>query len=178
MFYDPEAEAERLIFDDWKPKTFRGVPFQLVDPRDGRTPNVVLLYGPQGTIPPKMPRRVELPCKTPAKAIHLLSGVAGWAFPYDQRTTVSMIVRLHYADGTSEDHELRNGEHFADYIRRVDVPRSEFAFAARRQQIRYLSVQPKRTETIDRIELVKGPDRTAPIVMAVTVEPLAESTEK
>jgi putative membrane-bound dehydrogenase-like protein len=178
MFYDPEADAERLIFDDWKPKTFRGVPFQLVDPRDGRTPNVVLLYGPQGTIPPKMPRRVELPCKMPVKAIHLLSGVAGWAFPYEQRTTVSMIVRLHYADGTSEDHELRNGEHFADYIRRFDVPRSEFAFAARRQQIRYLAVQPKRSETIDRIELVKGPDRTAPVVMAVTVEPLADATGK
>ena len=33
-----------------------------------------------------------------------------------------MIVRLHYADGKTEDHELKNGVHFADYIRRVDVP--------------------------------------------------------
>ena len=33
-----------------------------------------------------------------------------------------MIVRLHYADGETENHELKNGVHFADYIRRVDVP--------------------------------------------------------
>jgi len=31
-------------------------------------------------------------------------------------------------------------------------------------------VRPKRIETIKSIELVKGPDATAPVVMAVTVE--------
>ena len=81
-----------------------------------------------------------------------------------------MIVRLHYDDGKTEDHELKNGEHFADYIRRVDVPESKFAFALRGQQIRYLAVMPKREEKIKEIELVKGPDATAPVVMAVTVE--------
>ena len=40
----------------------------------------------------------------------------------------------------------------------------------RGQQIRYLSVQPKRTDKIKEIELVKGPDETAPVVMAVTIE--------
>ena len=35
------------------------------------------------------------------------------------------------ADGKTEDHPLKNGEHFADYIRRVDVPGSKFAFALR-----------------------------------------------
>jgi hypothetical protein len=81
-----------------------------------------------------------------------------------------MIVRLHYADGQTEDHELRNGEHFADYIRRVEVPQSKFAFDLRGQQIRYLKVTPKRTEPLKEIELVKGSDITAPMVMAVTVE--------
>jgi hypothetical protein len=81
-----------------------------------------------------------------------------------------MIVRLHFADGQTEDHELVNGEHFADYIRRGDVPGSDFAFALRGQQIRYLSVPIERQETIQEIELVKGPDDTAPVVMAVTVE--------
>ncbi len=42
-----------------------------------------------------------------------------------------MIVRLTYDDGKTEDHELKNGVHFADYIRRVDVPESKFAFALR-----------------------------------------------
>ncbi len=81
-----------------------------------------------------------------------------------------MIVRLHYEDGKTEDHSLRNGEHFADYIRRIDVPGSKFAFALRGQQIRYLSVVPKRDAVIKEIEFVKGPDKTVPVVMAVTVE--------
>jgi hypothetical protein len=118
-----------------------------------------------------MPKSVTVPCNTAAKAIHLLSGASGWGFQGGTaRETVSMIVRLHYEDGKTEDHELKDGIHFADYIRKVDVPGSEFAFALRGQQIRYLAVTPKRADPIKEIEFVKGPDRTAPIVMAVTVE--------
>jgi putative heme-binding domain-containing protein len=171
MFVSPDAPAERLIFDDWKPKTVDGVPFHLVDPQGDRTPNVVLLFGPQGSLPPKMPKAVSLPCQAPAKAIHLLSGVSGWGYPYGEKGSVSLIVRLHYADGKTEDHPLKNGEQFADYIRRVDVPASKFAFGLHGRQIRYLAVQPQRPTTkIERIEFVKGPDDTAPVVMAVTVE--------
>jgi putative heme-binding domain-containing protein len=170
MFYSAEAGAERLIFRDWKPKTFNGVPFQLVDPQKDRVKNVILLYGPEGKFPPQMPKSVVLPCNTAARAIHFLSGVSGWGFPYGEKGSVSLIVRLRYDDGKTEDHALKNGEHFADYIRRVDVPGSQFAFALRGQQIRYLAVTPKRTEKIKEIELRKGSDHTAPIVMAVTVE--------
>ena len=70
----------------------------------------------------------------------------------------------------SEDHSLINGVHFADYIRRVDVPGSEFAYQLGGQQIRYLSVTPARSAKIKTIELVKGSDNSSPIVMAVTVE--------
>jgi hypothetical protein len=38
--------------------------------------------------------------------------------------------------------------------------------------LRYLAIEPKRKDRIDRIEFVKGPDDTAPIVMAVAVEPM------
>jgi putative heme-binding domain-containing protein len=170
MFYSKEATAERLIFRDWKPKTFEGVPFVLVDPQGSKKNNVVLLYGPQGEIPPTMPKSVSLPCNTAVKAVHLLGGVSGWGFPYSEKGGVSMIVRLHYKDGKTEDHALKNGEHLADYIRRVDVPGSKFAFSLRGQQLRYLAVSPKRAEVVTKIELVKGADRTAPVVMAVTVE--------
>jgi putative heme-binding domain-containing protein len=170
MFYSEDAQAERLVFPDWLPKTVEGVPFHLVDPQEGRVPNVILLYGPQGKNPPQMPRSVRLPVNQPAKAIHLLGGVSGWGFPLGERGSVSMIVRLHYADGATEDHELKNGVHFADYIRRVDVPESELAFMLRGQQVRYLAVQPRRTEAIREVEFVKGADRTAPLVVAATVE--------
>ena len=81
-----------------------------------------------------------------------------------------MIVRLHYVDGTMEDHPLLNGEHIADYIRRIDVPKSTFAFAARGQQVRYLAITPQRNEPLSSIEFVRGRDATAPVVLAVTVE--------
>ncbi len=170
MFNSTEATAERLIFSDWSPKTHNEIPFVLVDPQNGRVPNVVLLNGPSGQVSAQMPRRVELPVNAPAAAIHMLSGVGGWSYPYNQDETVSMTVRLHYADGESEDHDLRNGVHFADYIRRVDVEESEFAFSLRGQQIRYLAIEPERDEVIERLELIKGGDRTAPVVMAITVE--------
>ncbi|MCS7047495.1 MAG: c-type cytochrome, partial [Gemmataceae bacterium] len=170
MFFSEESTVERMVFKDWNPKTFEGVPFHFVDPQGDRVPNAILLYGPNGSIAPKMPKSVSLPCHAPAKAIHLLSGVSGWGYPATPKGGLTMIVRLHYADGTSEDHPLFNGEHFADYIRRVDVPGSKFAFALRSQQLRYLFVTPKRADVIERIELVKGSDPTAPIIMAVTVE--------
>jgi hypothetical protein len=170
MFHSKDSDPERLIFPDWTPKTVDGVPFILVDPQGDRVPNVILLNSTNGTIPKTMPRAVSLPCNTEAKAIHLLSGVSGWGFPASQQQTVSLIVRLHYADGSTEDHPLRNGVEFADYIRRVDVPGSQFAFALRGQQVRYLSLRPKKGEPIQTIEFVKGPDASAPIVMAVTVE--------
>jgi len=177
MFFSKDSTTERLVFPDWKPKTFNGVPFQLVDPRGGRTPNVILLYGPNGTQAPNMPKKVGIPCNAPAKAIHLLSGISGWGFPYSRNKTVSMIVRLHYADGKTEDHALKNGVHFADYIRRVDVPKSKFAYNLDGRQVRYLSIEPQRKAIIEKIKLVKGPDRTAPIVVAATVE-IAEAPEK
>lgn len=81
-----------------------------------------------------------------------------------------MIVRIHYTNQKTEEHSLLNGVHFADYIRRVDVPGSKLAFMLRGQQIRTFSIEPKSTERIDRIDLAKGPDPTAPVVMAITVE--------
>ena len=170
MFYDPDSTIERMVFSDWSPKTFEGVPFSLVDPQGDRVKNAILLYSPNGTTPPKMPRSVSLPVNAPARAIHLLSGVSGWGSTGDETGTTSMIVRLHYADGTTEDHPLRDGVHFADYIRPVDVPGSKLAFRLRGQQLRYLSITPKKADPIASLDFVKGRDATAPIVMAVTVE--------
>jgi putative membrane-bound dehydrogenase-like protein len=170
MFYDRNSDVERLIFPTWGPQTAFGVPFQVIDPRGGSIPNVILLHGPQGTVSREMPKSVSVPCNAPAKAIHLLSGVSGWGYPLGEKGSVSLIVRLHYADGKTEDHPLRNGIHFADYIRVVDVPESKLAFRLRGQQIRYLAIGPKRDAKIEKIEFIKGEDATAPIVMAVTVE--------
>ncbi len=170
LFTEATNGADQMIFSDWSPKTFNGVPFLLTDPQGQSRPNIILLNGPNGTLPPKMPKSVSMPCNTAARAIHFLSGVGGWSFPYSRRQTLTMIVRLSYADGEVEDHEWLNGVHFADYISRNDVPESEFAFLLRGQQLRYLSIKPKRDQPIETIELVKGDDNSSPIVMAITIE--------
>lgn len=171
MFFSEESGVERLVFKDWSTKTFGGVPFRLVDPKGDKVANVIMLNGPQGRIPPTMPKSVLLPCGSSASAVHFLSGVSGWGAkgPREQGP-VSMIVRLYYADGVTEDHSLYDGQHFADYIGRFDVPKSKFAFALRGQQLRYFAIKPVRGEEIEKIGLIKGQDRSAPIVVAVTIE--------
>ena len=170
LFHEGDNGADRFVFEDWSPKMVGEVPFQLVDPEGKRVANLILLHGPRGTMPPKMPKSVRVACNAPAKTIHLLSGVSGWGFPAHQQKSVSMIVRLHLADGSTEDHPLSNGLHFADYIRRVDVPDSEYALSVRGQQLRHIRVSPRTDQVIREIELVKGNDPTSPIVMAMTVE--------
>lgn len=170
MFYDHASTAERLIFSDWKPRTLCGVPFYPIDPLEDRIRNVVVLYSPQGTFPPQMPKSVSVPCNAPAKAIHLLSGISGWGYPLGQKGSLTMIVRLVYADKQIEDHPLLNGEHFADYMRQVDVPGSKFAARLRDQQVRYIVIEPARRVEIEHIEFIKGDDATAPVIMAATAE--------
>jgi uncharacterized protein len=170
MFINEKNDVERLVFPDWGPKTVQGVPFTLVDPQGDRVPNVVMLHGPQGSLPQKMPKSVSLSMGSPIKALHILGGVAGWGFPAGGKGSTSMIVRFTYQDGKTEDHPLVNGEHVADYIRRVDVPGSEFAFDLDGRQLRYLKAVPQRPDPIVAIDLVKGTDATAPIVMALTAE--------
>lgn len=170
MFNEETNDTERLILPAWTSKDVEGVPFTLIDPRNGNTPNVVMLQGALGTQAPQKPKSVSVPTSFSAKAIHLLSGVGGYCYPSQPKGSVSMIVRLTYADGSVENHELLNGEHFADYIHRIDVSGSKFAFEAGQQQMRFLSIHPQRTDRILSIELVKGPDKTAPLIMAMTLE--------
>lgn len=170
MFHDRPFDDQKLIFADWAPKMVGDIPFVLIDPQGDRIANAIMLNGANGDKPPRMPKSVSLVCNSSAKAIHMLSGVSGWGWPASEKGSNTLTVRLNYADGKTEEHALINGEHFADLIRRVDVPQSQFAFALREQQIRYLSISPKRTEKIESIELIKGNDVTAPVVMAVTVE--------
>src|SRR5262249_26701906 len=119
---------------------------------------------------PMMPKSVSLPCNVPVKAIHMLSGVSGWGYPATEEETVSLIVRVHYADGATEDHPLRNRREFADYNGTQDVPGSKLAFNLAGRQLRSRWVARRRSALIKKTDLIRGDDHTAPLVMAVTVE--------
>lgn len=60
MFHSEQSMGERLIFPDWKPKVFQGVPFNLVDPQGDKYPNVIMLHGTLGAIPQRCPSRLNL----------------------------------------------------------------------------------------------------------------------
>ena len=170
LFHEGDEGPDRIVLKDWNRREVKGVPFDFIDPRGKATKNLIMLHGPLGTMPPRMPKSVTLPLNAPIKGLHLISGVSGWGFPASGKGSVSMIVRLTYADGSTEEHKLINGEHFADYIRRVDVPGSDFAFSSGGQQLRYLKVVPKRTDLIKQVELIKGADTTSPMVLSITAE--------
>lgn len=171
LFTNRENRAERLVMPQWGTQMVDEVPFSLIDPAGTAVKNGVMLNGPNGSFAPQMPSSVSVRCRTPASKIHLLGGVAGWASKRPQNGGVSMIVRLQYSDGQTEDHPLIDGQHIADYIGIFDVPESKLAFKMRDGgQLRYLAITPKRDAMIDTIQLVKPKHHTAPIIMAITVE--------
>lgn len=171
MFVRRDNDRERLVLPQWGLLTFDGVPFMLIDPQGTKVKNAIMLNGPLGPFAPEMPATVSIRCRMSARTIHLLGGVAGWASQTPREGEVSMIVRLRYADGQSEDHPLIDGQHIADYIGVFHVPESKFAFETQNGgQLRYLAIKPKRDALIETVDLVKPAHRSAPVVMAMTVE--------
>ncbi|MGB7343647.1 MAG: PVC-type heme-binding CxxCH protein [Pirellulaceae bacterium] len=171
LFTRRDNNRERLILPKYGLTTVDAIPFQLIDPNGTATKNAVMLNGPLGNFAPAMPKSVSVRCKAEAAKVHVLGGVGGWAAKSASDGGVSMIVRLRYADGQTEDHPLISGQHIADYIGQFDVPQSKLAMkASDGGQVRYLSITPKRKAVIDTIEFVKPDHPTAPLVFAVTIE--------
>lgn len=172
-------------------KRLSGIPFRL--PQSGSN-NMIVMYGRQGTVPPTIPKMIEIPLGTTAKKLHFLGGVAGWGYPFAQlpdkpntnrgvpKGTVSVIVRLVYANGATEDVAWRNGIELFDYNKRkIDEPAPKVLMEWAIQppvpnvaprQLRHLTITPKRPDKIQRVELMKGAEDeyTSPILVALTVE--------
>jgi uncharacterized protein len=159
-----------VALDDWKPRAVNDVPFSLVDPQNGAVKNLLVLAGEGDFFGRELPKSVRLPCGMHAKTLHLLSGVSFGGYPDSPEQSTTLTVRLHYEGGATEDHELKNGVHFATIQRREDVPESEFAFAMGEQQMRHVMVTPERHDLIVDVEFIKGNDHTIPLVMTVTAE--------
>ena len=171
MFNEKSNLTETLVFDNWGPKTVENVPFSLIDPQNGQTPNAIMLHGTSGTQPPQKPRNVTVLLNTAAKAVHLLSGVGGYCYPTTREPVTTLVAKLKYADGQTEEHRFVNGTHFADYIRREDVPGSIHAFNLQEKQLRYLWLIPQQTKVIESIEFVKDSENaTTPLIMALTIQ--------
>jgi len=152
-----------------------GVPFFVMDP--ARSPNgtnfVALRGGPgQGNLSDELPQRVEIPTTATAASLHFLGGVGGWAWPVggdSTRGTPAMKVVVYFADGTSEEHVLKNGEHFADSGTRADVPLSTDAGDfTRRGQLRYFALNLRRKGALSKIVLESFDNDIVPCTVAIT----------
>jgi hypothetical protein len=151
-------------------KPVEGVPFDLVDPQNGEVKNVIVLHSKGAAETRELPQRVIVPCEATVKALHLLGGVAGWGHPASPAGSVSLKVRFVGKDGLLEEHALKNGAHLANVAGADDVPESRPALKGEGWQVRYLAIPLGKPGFVRNIELVKGEDGTAPIIVALTVE--------
>ena len=168
---DGRSDDERLILPRWGLLAVGGIPFQVADPQGTTVKNAILLKG-DGVVPAKMPETVKVPCGRAAGSIHLIGGVSVGGFPGGEKGSLTLTLRIRYQDGQTEEHAFKNGLHFADYARLVDVPLSRVAFRSQGHQVRCISVAPKRPDAvIKELEFVKGTDSCAPLILAVTLDP-------
>jgi hypothetical protein len=150
------------------------VPFNVVNPEVAPTgENLIVLKGGRG-VAQTMPQKVSVPVGTRAAKIHILGGVAGWGFPFGAESghhLPAVRVRIIYDDGQSEDVTLWNGEQFADYVRKIDVPGSNHVpDIVASGQLRWFSITPKRSAPIDRLELESFNNQVAPAFVALTAQ--------
>ena len=155
--------------------TVAGIPFFVMDP--ARSPNgsnlIALKGGPgSGNISDDFPQRVEIPTAVTAASLHFLGGVGGWAWPTGgdaARGKPAMKVVVSFADGTSQEHVLKNGETFADTFGRADVPLSTDAGDfTRRGQLRYFAVNLGKKATLSKIVLESYDTDIVPVTVAIT----------
>lgn len=170
-------DTDRFEFENAGIQTHFDVAFSVPEPRAGEK-SIIAMFGPASAISREAPREVTVGVNLKAKAFHFLSGIGGWSWnanrDFGTVGSRTLTVRIRYADDTTEDHAWNFGEHFADFIERFDVPKSEFAFLTRNgRQVRYLKiVAGDPTKTVRQIEFVREAEdkSTSPVVVAVTAE--------
>jgi uncharacterized protein len=174
-FRREEERDETVTLNRFGDVTVGSVPFFVMDPaRSATGANLVALRGGpgRGNLSDDFPQRVEIPVTATAASLHFLGGVGGWAWPTGgdtARGTPVMKVIVQFADGTSQEHVLRNGEHIADAFTRVEVPLStDAAGFTRRGQLRYFAINLGKTAALSRIVLESFDNDVVPATVAIT----------
>jgi len=181
-FRREEERDETVTLHKFGDVSVAGVPFFVMDPaRSASGANLIALKGGpgRGNLSDDFPQRVEIPTTVTAASLHFLGGVGGWAWPSGGDTTRGtpvMKVVVFFADGTSEEHVLKNGEHFADTFVRAEVPLSTDAGDfTRRGQLRYFALNLGKKGALSKIVLESFDSDIVPATVAITAgaEPVA-----
>ena len=174
-FRREEERDDTVTLHKFGDVTVAGVPFFVMDPaRSANGTNLIALKGGpgRGNLSDDFPQRVEIPTSVTAASLHFLGGVGGWAWPTGgdaARGTPVMKVTVSFADGTSEEHVLKNGEHFADTFVRAEVPLSKDAGDfTRRGQVRYFALNLGKKAQLSKIVLESFDTDVVPATVAIT----------
>ena len=169
-----DAKDETVTLHKFGNVTVNGVPFFIMDPEKSQSGAnfIALKGGPKGSVAEGHPVKVELATNATAASVHMLGGVAAWAWPFGGDGDIgkpAMTVHVEYADGDKEAIVLKNGEHFADYIGKAEVPLSDNAGDfTRRGQLRYLAINLKKKAALKKITLETSGSIITPCTVAIT----------
>ena len=181
-FRREDERDETVTLHKFGDVTVAGVPFFVMDPARSPTgANLIALKGGpgRGNVADDFPQRVEIPAPITAASLHFLGGVGGWAWPTGGEATrgaPAMKVVVQFADGTSEEHLLKNGEVFADTFVRAEVPLSiDAGDFTRRGQLRYFALNLGKKAPLAKIVLESFDTDVVPATVAITAgdEPVA-----
>jgi hypothetical protein len=177
--YGPERDNTHYEFERHGVHDVGGVPFDIVDPDTAPSGNNVLVLrgGPGGDWHSnRVAQKVEIQVGEAVRAIHVLGGVAGWGHPFGSiRDKPAVRWTFRYADGSEESTVLHDGKHFADWIRRHDVPGSDFVPDLLKPggwgQVRRFSMRPKNPDAVVASLVLESFDNhIAPTFLALTAE--------
>ena len=175
IFASLRATNESLQFRRFGLATVDGVPFDVVSPnRTSSGKNLIVLKGGNG-FSKTLPQKVEAAVNAKANRLHFLGGVGGWAFPCcgDNKNEGMPVakVTVHFKEGAPQEIILKNGEEFADYNGKNDVPGSREAQGlVRNGQVRWFTKELGREGQIEKLTIESYNNGVAPVFVAITAE--------
>lgn len=172
LFMSRDRLGDTIHFSKFGVVNALGVPFVASDPSKSPTGlNIIALKGGASAeaFSQNYPSSVEVPITGEAIKIHLLGGVGGWAGRDKGAPVMTAIVVFN--NGEKEEFVLRDGEHFADYNGRAEVPLSrEAAGIVNKGQLRLITLDLKKRGGVRSLKLESVGGRVAPVVAAITTE--------
>lgn len=176
--YDPVKDPYPLLFARYGVVEVSGVPFEILDPsRTKNGANALVLQGGMNRgwqCREDAPQRVDVRVGFAMRKLHVLGGIAGWGYPFTQEQAGAVKVTWKYADGVTAETTLRDGEEFADWVRRIDVPGSQFAEGVlaqgSRRNVRTFALESPREGVVESIALESYVNHLAPTFIALTAQ--------
>ncbi|MDI1312462.1 PVC-type heme-binding CxxCH protein [Prosthecobacter sp.] len=174
IFAKEDAKDQTVTLHKFGNVTVHGVPFFVMDPEKSQTGAsiIALKGGGKGTVAETFAEKIEIDTGATAASLHFLGGVAGWGWPFGGDKALgqpAMTVHVEFADGDKESIVLKNGEHFADYIGKAEVPLSDDAGDfTRRGQLRYFAINLKKKGALKKLTLETSGSIVTPCTVAIT----------